>query len=119
MGIGRIRGRPRLQAALVLVPACAAGLAGWWLLGESELPRRFVVVEPGRLYRSGQPKAAQLERVLDRHGIRTILVLRPPPYPEFADEKRLAAERRVELRSLPISRPGPMTPAQRHAIRRV
>lgn len=39
--------------------------------------RNFGVVQPGVLYRSGQPNPDELERVLAEHGIRTVVSLRP------------------------------------------
>jgi len=53
------------------------GLLVWWLAGGSELvwPKRFGVVEPGAIYRSGEPTVGATEAVVRRHGIRTIIDL--------------------------------------------
>lgn len=111
-----LRRSKNLKLASGLALLVLASVLGWKLHAESELPRRFAIVEPGRLYRSGQPTPAQLARVLDRYDIRTVLELRPPNYPEFAAEKQLVEERGAELVVVPISSRDPLTPDQLEAI---
>lgn len=53
--------------------------------------RSFRVVKPGVLYRSGQLSQSGLERVLNDHGIRTIITLRDPAVsgkePDWGEEE--------------------------------
>lgn len=62
-------------------------------------PKRFVVVEPGRLYRSGQCEAGPFRRMIREHGIRTILVLtnNEPGSPDQVQEESIAREAGVRL----------------------
>ena len=60
--------------------AVAPGRPGAWMLGCSD---NFGVVEPGRLYRSGQMGGASLASKLREHRIRTVLNLRGS-HPETA-----------------------------------
>ena len=62
MGIG--------AAGLILVGA----VIGYYTM--DRYPRRFAVVVPGKIYRSGQPNSYALERVVEDTGIRTIVNLR-------------------------------------------
>lgn len=67
------RGQRILIGAVLLLAACAAGYA---VVQARQMPRRFSVVEPGVLYRSSQPKVGQLKRLVERYGIRTVIVAR-------------------------------------------
>ncbi len=62
-------------------------------------PRRFVEVVPGHIYRSGYLEAGPLERVIDQHGIRTILVLlnNEPDNPEQQQEMAIAGRKGVNV----------------------
>jgi protein tyrosine phosphatase (PTP) superfamily phosphohydrolase (DUF442 family) len=82
---------PRLSlrwlAAAALVLALLWG--GWWLYQVLLGPNLHVVV-PGKVYRGSQPKPGDLDRLVARYGIRTIVNLRGccDPLPWYLDEAR-------------------------------
>ena len=91
--------RRRLLAAVVLL---AAAVAGVWV-GIAAMRDRpvhhFATVEPGVLYRSGQPNAAGWRRLRDQYGIRTVVDLREN-LPEAAwavTERRFCRDNGIEL----------------------
>ncbi len=67
-------------------------------------PRRFAVVEPGRLYRSGYCEPGPLTRVIREHRIKTILTLlgSEPDSPEQQKEEAVARREGVELLRIPM-----------------
>ncbi len=69
-------------------------------------PKRFAVVEPGELYRSGELEAWPLERVIREHHLKTILTLLhdEPDDDEQRDERAICA--RTGVRRLRIAMPG-------------
>jgi protein tyrosine phosphatase (PTP) superfamily phosphohydrolase (DUF442 family) len=70
----RIQGRRWHRIAGILTLAAALGLVAW---GAHRLaPKHFLTVESGVLYRSGTLQPWQLDRVVQRHGIRTVVNLR-------------------------------------------
>ncbi len=90
---------------LVLLVAVALGLA--IKFGQYHVvPRRFVEVVPGHVYRSGYLEQWPLRRVIEKHGIKTILTLLndEPDNPDQEQEGRLAAEKNVCV--LRIGMPG-------------
>lgn len=70
-------GLPR-GLAVALPAAAALLLAAVFLPLRDYLLYRFAPVEEGVLYRSGQTSEATLERIVERHGIRTLFFLRNP-----------------------------------------
>ncbi len=54
----------------------AIGLLGWtqWIAPNLE-PKRFGVVVPGEIYRSGEPTPGGLKSVVERYGIKTVIDL--------------------------------------------
>jgi protein tyrosine/serine phosphatase len=92
-----------LAAANVVLLAIVAVLVGGQMRQASRLPRGFHVVEPQRLYRSGQPTAAQLAAVIKEYGIRTVLNLRNPAEPDYVDDAPAARPYGVRVVSLPIT----------------
>lgn len=66
----------------------------------------FDVVEEGVLCRSGQPKPFQLARLIEEHGIRTVINTREAEAPEalMAEEAAICAEAGAEL--VRLSMPG-------------
>ncbi len=83
--------RSKRRLLILLIPAVIASAAavkfGRWHV----LPKRFAVVEPGRFYRSGQMEPWPYERVIEEHGIKTILSLNQLP----ADDRLAVVERRI------------------------
>lgn len=87
---------------------------------ESErMPRRFCVVTPGKLYRSGQPDETELRNVLRKYEIRTILLVRGTEYPECEAELRVAGEHGVRIVPVPVSSTEPFRPDALAKIRQV
>jgi predicted protein tyrosine phosphatase len=82
--------RRRWWIAGAVVLAIVAG-ASWWESGGEDrfVPRRFVEVEPGRLYRSGQIDRHLIREVLDEHDIALIVSLR--------DDDRSRSDHREEI----------------------
>jgi len=90
-------------AALVLAVVCVLVIK----YGRHHVwPKRFYVVEPGALYRSGRLEARPLQHVLDQYQIKTILTLLndEPDDPDQQAEKRIAAEKGVAI--VRIAMPG-------------
>jgi protein tyrosine/serine phosphatase len=56
---------------------CLLALLAMYFVWDFEIQRNFGTVQEGRLYRSGQPREAQLERWIRKYHLRTIIVLKP------------------------------------------
>jgi protein tyrosine phosphatase (PTP) superfamily phosphohydrolase (DUF442 family) len=81
--------RRLVPAVAVMVPAAAV-----WLLAPGLLGSNFHVVVPGRVYRSGQLAAAELETIIARYRLRTIVNLRGArPGSGWYDAERAVAAR--------------------------
>ncbi|MBI5864358.1 MAG: tyrosine-protein phosphatase [Planctomycetes bacterium] len=113
-GSRRKAARWAIGVALVILVA-----GGWAYYQNSRLPKRFGVVEPGRLYRSGEVTPGQLERVVEQFGVRTVLSLLDPDAPESRAER--AAAERLGLRwlNVPLRGDGSSRPEDREQIRRI
>jgi len=99
-----LRSKPRLLVGLATVAAASAVAIkfGRWHI----LPKRFAIVEPGRLYRSGQLERWPYERVVKNYRIRTILSLNAlPPEDRSAIVERQVV-RRYGLRFIRLPMPG-------------
>lgn len=107
---------PRAAVCLLLVAAAGGWLAYDRLFGP---PKRFGVVEPGRLYRSGEVTPRDLEHLQRDHRIQTVLSLLNPEVPESVAER--AAAERLGLRwiNIPLSGDGSSTPEARAQIKSV
>ncbi len=94
--------RRLILAVLVVGAAVAAGLV--WQHQAS--PRHFLEVTPGVLYRSATLRPANLEKVITRYGIRTVVNLRPadPQAPPewYRAEAAVCRKLGVELVTLPL-----------------
>ena len=67
--------RSAVLTALLLALSGAAALGWtWWPAGSCG--PNFGIVEPGRIYRSGQPSPANLEQIRRLHGLKTVVNLR-------------------------------------------
>ncbi len=102
-----------LAAALVLT----GGAAAWWQF--SRLPKRFAPVVEGRLYRSGKVTPEQLEYLVRRYGIRTVLSLLASEAPESRAEQAAAARLGIRWLNVPLPGDGQSTPADRERIRSI
>lgn len=68
------RGRRRRVAFIVVLLGLGGGFAWWEAEGEDRyVPKRFGVVVPGKIYRSGQISKWQIEDILVRHKITKIV----------------------------------------------
>ncbi len=114
----RIPARKKTQIALAVVLCIACGAVLLWLPRRG-VPKRFGVVEAGRLYRSGEITPQQLEHVTRKYGLRTVVSLLNPDVPESVAERE-AAER-LGLRWVNVALPGDgaSTPEQRQKIKAV
>ncbi|MEM1330365.1 MAG: tyrosine-protein phosphatase [Planctomycetota bacterium] len=78
---GRIRTGPlRRGAGLsgVLLMVAIGGLGAWWaakVVWPTVVPKRFVTVIDGEMYRSGELSPAALSNMIEKHGIRTVIDL--------------------------------------------
>lgn len=93
-----VRGR-RLRlvvgSAAILLAALVAAF-----LWDFVIQKNFDTVVPGKIYRSGQPTAPQLEEWIDRYDLKTILVLKPTLRPY---EKEIAEKRGLNLHHIIVS----------------
>lgn len=85
---------------------------GLWLSGlfgsRYDGLRHFHVVEPGVLFRCGQPRVSDLRRIRENHGLKTIVCARggtrhPLRGRWFRLEKRFCAEHAIRLEHWPFS----------------
>ena len=102
--------RRRLWWALAVVVALivAAPIAWHNGLKDEFFPRNFGVVEPGKIYRSGQISERLIEPTLVQNGIRTIVVLSmsgAKPV-DVAGEVRAAADLHIDREIFPLSGDG-------------
>ena len=74
----RRRRRSRLRIAAGFAAAAAivvAALELWYPIHQRFVPKQFGVVEPGRIYRSGQISAPLIRATLERYDIQTVVSL--------------------------------------------
>ncbi len=89
------RARWLLWTFVVLIGLLAAGI-GW----DYGIQKNFGTVVPGKMYRSGQPSEAQLDKWIQEYGFKSILSLRfgVPPY-----ENELAERNGIKVYHVPFS----------------
>lgn len=90
--------------ALVVV-VIGAGIWIWEeLLEDHIIPKRWGVVEPGKIYRSGQLSATLVKKTLKKHNIAVIVNLcgNVPGDKDQEAEKRAAAELGIEMLRFPL-----------------
>lgn len=99
------RGR-RLGLSLLALVALLAGGAALWhnVLQDRFIPKRFGVVEAGRLYRSGQLAAALVKPTLADHGIKLVVDMtgESPDDPDQQAESRAVAELGIRRVKFPL-----------------
>jgi len=86
----------------IAVPAIVIGLAVWVWFGFIRyhfVPKRFGVVVPGHIYRSGQISAPLVKKILTKYNIRVIIDLTSadPNDPDKRAEKQAAAELNINV----------------------
>lgn len=112
----RNKARLLVLAAVLAVAAAAAGWVGWTQFGP---PKRFAVVEAGRLYRCGEITPRQLERVAHEHGIRTVLSMLDPAHPDSVAERAEAERLGLRWLNVPLKGDGSSNDADRDQIRAI
>lgn len=106
----------RIWLIAVVALAGAFGLA--WFQSRA-LPKRFGVVEPGRLYRSGTVTPAQLETLSHDYHIHTVLSLLNADAPETVAEHEAAKKLGLRWINVPLPGNGASTSQQREQIKKV
>ena len=98
-----INRRTWLRRALV-VGALGLGAEQVWQHGHAYiLPNRFLVVEPGKIYRGAWQRPWPMRRIVRDHKIKCILALaHPPEHKLVIQERKLAAELGVKWIHIPI-----------------
>jgi len=96
----------RRRQVLAGVATIVLGLAALLVAAHRLGPRHLLVVEPDVLYRSATLAPAQLARVVERYGIRTVVNLRSERENGLGDwhgaEAAVLAEQNVRLLDLPM-----------------
>ena len=83
------------------------------------MPKRFGVVEPGRLYRCGEISPAQLEHLAAEYHLRTVLSLLAPDAPESVAERQAAERLGLRWVNVPLPGNGASTAEERTRIKAV
>lgn len=84
----------RWVLGLVILIALACGFTGWWYGGLRNRfePVNFGVVEPGKLYRSGQISEHVIRKTIQSNHVGLILSLSGDESPDLEAEKKAAAD---------------------------
>ena len=94
----------------LILLAVLAGLVVADVQRTRRVPPSFSVVEPGRLYRSGQPSAEQFASIIQQYGIRTVINLRNADRePAYVADEPLVQPYGVRVVRLPISSTTPLS----------
>jgi protein tyrosine phosphatase (PTP) superfamily phosphohydrolase (DUF442 family) len=104
------RRRVVVLAAVVAVAAVVASGAYW---RATYLPKRFAVVEPGRLYRSGEVSARQLAHVQRDFGVQRVVCLLDANAPVTHAERETATRLGLEWQNVSLTGDGASLPADR------
>jgi protein tyrosine/serine phosphatase len=98
--------RSRRLAGWILAVCLVGGGVWFWdgVVKDRVIPKRWAVVEEGRIYRSGQLSAALVKKMLQRHGIQVIVSLNgaAPQDRDQQAEQKAAEELGVELLRFPL-----------------
>lgn len=100
--MSQLKNHSRRRLAAIVVVVAAVGVASTIYYVQQQLPRRWATVAPGILYRSGQPKTRQLDRAIDVHGIKTVLIVRTGTSESVPDEVEHARQRGLQVVHIPI-----------------
>lgn len=96
---------------ILLVFAVAVGAVGGFAVYRRYYgdPKRFAVVDSGILYRSAQPKPAQIRHTVAEYGVKTIIIAREGTSRNVPDERQHAEEvgASVEVIEIESRRPVP------------
>lgn len=75
------------------------------------LPKRFAVVDEGKLYRSSQPSIRQLDHMIETLGLKTILIVRSGKSSRVPNEIEHAQSRGLTVVHIPIESRQPISDA--------
>lgn len=97
----------RLLLHGLILSTCLAGSGAWlWdrVIRDQVIPRRWIAVEEGYIYRSGQLSASLVRDTLQKHGIKVIVALtgEKPGNRDYEAERKAAEELGIELRRFPL-----------------
>lgn len=106
--------RPVTLIALLAIFA-AAGIFATWQWGA--YPKRFGVVVPGQVFRSGELTPRSLENVATDHKLKTVLSLLDPDHPDSVAERTAAERLGLVWLNVPLQGDGSSSPADRDRIR--
>jgi tyrosine-protein phosphatase SIW14 len=108
----------RIVIALIALGTALGGGLWAWHAAYGQ-PKRFGVVEEGRLYRCGEITPRQLERVMREHGIRTVLSMLDPQHPKSLAERAEAERLGLRWLNVPLGGDGSSSEADRERIRAI
>jgi protein tyrosine/serine phosphatase len=105
---GRRRTRWVIAAIAILIGVIAANHRQVTALRDRFIPKRWGVVEEGKIYRSGQLSRQLVRETLEAHGIQTVVDLTwdDPSEPNHVAELAAIAERRIERKLCPLQPDG-------------
>jgi protein tyrosine/serine phosphatase len=106
------RRTPRARGLLLVILPLAAAGGGVALYDALRLPKRFAVVDEGRLYRSSQPSLRQLQRLIDDYGIRTVCIVRSGTSGRVPGEAEYARRQGLAVVHIPIDSRRPVSDAE-------
>jgi protein-tyrosine phosphatase len=111
LNASKIYSRGGHKWVFVAMPAIVIGLAIWaWfgIIRYHVIPKRFGVVVPGHIYRSGQISAPLIKKTLTKYNIRVIINLtsRDPNKPDKLAEEKAAEELNIKVLRFPMSGDG-------------
>ncbi|HKQ48812.1 MAG TPA: tyrosine-protein phosphatase [Phycisphaerae bacterium] len=97
---------PRPFSRLAIVVASLIGVAGasagLIYLQHIQLPKRLSEVDPGVLYRSAQPKIAQIDNTIEEFGVKTLVIVREGESRAVPDEKEHAQSQGLRVIHIPV-----------------
>jgi protein-tyrosine phosphatase len=101
-------GRRRVIVAGLLIVTGLAICAWFGIIRYHVIPKRFGVVEQGRIYRSGQISATLVKKILTKYNIRVIVDLTSddPKNQDQQAEKKAAAELNIKVLRFPMNGKG-------------
>lgn len=100
--------RRRRIIQLAIIGIVIAGGATYYA---TLLPKRFAVVDEGKLYRSAQPSIRQLDHMIDTLGLKTLLIVRSGKSSRVPNEIEHAQARGLTVVHIPIESRQPISDA--------
>jgi tyrosine-protein phosphatase SIW14 len=101
-----IKGTSRPFSRIAIIVASLIGVAGasagLMYLQHCRLPKRMAEVDPGILYRSAQPKTAQIDNAVKEFGVKTIVIVREGVSRAVPDEREHAEAQGVKVVHIPV-----------------